>query len=329
MATNQNDIVVATDAQSAGGALLAGYGGDDLLLADGSQSWTATLQSLNGSGVTGTVTATLNGDQLQVQVQASGLEPSQVHPIHIHGLSDAEGNPLNSTLNAVDADADGFIEMAEGQKSLGPPLLPLTTSGQFPTSAADGSLSFTATYDLTDLPQGVEASDLFPMDLRAVEIHGLSTTADDGVLTGGEVDGTAGYKATLPVAAGEFIDADGDTSAGAILRGDAGADILVGDSGDDLLLGGAGNDVLAGQAGDDHLVGGSGADVFIVGDGADVVVDFEPGSDKLQFAAPLGTAGVQATTGDNGVLLTAGDSTVTLLGIDTLPTSAELNGWIV
>lgn len=330
MATTQNDIVVATDAQQTTGALLTGGAGDDLLLADGSQSWTATLQPLNGSGVSGTVTATLTGDQLQVQIQATGLEPNQIHPVHIHGLTDADGTTANSNLSANDADADGFLELAEGARSIGPALLPLSTSGQFPTSGSDGSLTFSASYDLADLPAGVEATDLFPLDLRTVEIHGLSVTADDGTGTSGEVDGTAGYKATLPVAAAEFVDADTDAAAaaGAVLRADAGGDTLVGDTGNDLLLGGAGDDTLAGQAGDDRLVGGSGSDTFVVGTGADTVVDFEPDSDKLTFSVDPGTAGVQATTTADGVQLTAGDSTTLLMGLDTLPTSAELNGWI-
>jgi Ca2+-binding RTX toxin-like protein len=329
MATTQNDIVVATDAQSAAGALLTGGDGNDLLLADGSQTWTAPLEAMNGSGVSGTVTATLSGTQLQVAVQATGLEPDQIHPILVNGLTDAEGHPLNASLNAVDSDADGFIELGESAKSMGTALLAVTTDQQFPTAGSDGSLSFTATYDLSNLPEGVEASDLFPLDLRAVQIHGLTTTASDGAMTGGEVDGTAGYKLTLPVAGAEFVDSEGAGSGAAILRGDAGNDTLVGDSANDLLLGGAGNDTLAGQAGADQLVGGTGADVFVVGDGNDVVVDFEPGTDKLLFPTSQGITGIQAAATDDGVELTAGDSTVTLMGVDNVPTSAELNGWIV
>lgn len=333
MATNRNDIQAATDDQQADGALLAGLNGDDVLLADGTQSWTATLTPLNGSGVAGTVTATLAGDQLQVQVQATGLEPDQVHAIHIHGLTGRAGVAEDSSVAGAvrDTDADGFVEIAEAATVTGPPLLPLQVDGQFPTAASDGTLNFTATYDVTDLPGDADIRDLLPMDMRAVEVHGLTVAATDGLLTEGEVDGSAGYKATLPVAAGELADTDPAATtaeAGAVLRGDNGGDMLVGDSADDFLLGGRGNDVLAGQGGDDQLVGGSGRDTFIVGDGADIVVDFETRLDTLVFADGTAPGGVQASNTDEGIRLTAGDATVVLLGVTADAATVDLADWI-
>lgn len=333
MATNRNDILAATDDQQADGALLTGLNGDDVLLADGTQTWTATLAALNGSGVAGTVTVTLSGTQLQVQVQATGLEPNQIHAMHIHGRTGDAGVAEDSGVAGAvrDVDADGFVELAEARPVIGPPLLPLQVDGQFPTAAADGTLNFTATYDITDLPGGADIRDLLPMDMRAVELHGLTVDADDGLLTGGEVNGTAGYKATLPVAAGELVDGDADaadTAQGAVLRGDNGGDMLVGDAGDDLLLGGRGNDVLAGQGGDDQLVGGSGRDTFIVGDGNDVVVDFETSQDRLVFADGTALGGIQAANTDGGLQLTAGDATVTLVGVTANAATVDLSDWV-
>lgn len=332
MATNQNDIIAATDEQQAGGARLVGGNGDDLLIADGTQSWTATLVSLNNSGVAGTVTATLAGDQLQVNVQATGLEPNQTHPMHIHGLIGDTGAAENSTLGAFDSDADGFVELAEGAATIGEPLLDLQSGGQFPTAAADGSLNFTATFALSDLdlPSGTEVADLFPLDMRAVQIHGDTVAAGDGILTGGEVDGTAGYKAALPVAAAEFVEADADATAaeGAVLRGDNGNDHLIGGAGDDLLLGSRGDDVLAGQGGDDLLVGGTGRDTFIVGDGTDTVVDFERNLDKLVFSDGTGPGGVQASSTSEGVQLTSGDNIVLLVGVQANTATLDLVDWI-
>ena len=330
MATNQNDIVAATAEQQAAGAQLVGGNGSDLLLANGTQSWTGTLNAVNGSGVAGTVTATLNGTQLQVQVQATGLEPNQTHAAHIHGPS--EGSvPTDSTLatSLQDTDLDGFIELNEARTTQGPPVVNLTVAnGQFPVAAADGTLNFTSTIDLSNVPQQ-QLDQMFPLDLRTVELHGLSVTAQDGALTGGEVNGTAGYKPTLPVAGAELTESGGGGTTTAILRGDNGDDSLVGAGGNDLLLGGQGSDVLAGQAGNDQLVGGSGRDVFIVGQGDDLVVDFQTNVDKLELSNGIAGGAVQASQTDGGLQLTAGDATVTLMGVTADPATLDVRDWFI
>lgn len=333
MATNRDDFLAATDEQQAGGALLTGLNGDDLLLADGTQTWSGTLTPQNGSTVAGTVTATLTDSLLQVQIQATGLEPNQIHAAHIHGLSSDAGTPANSTVptSVTDQDADGFIELAEGATAIGPALLDLKAGGQFATAGADGSLNLTSSFDLSSLPQGTDVADLFPLDMRTVEIHGLTVAAGQGALTGGEVDGSAGYKATLPVAAAELISADTTAAPpgqGAVLRGDNGDDSLNGGITDDLLLGSRGNDILAGQLGNDQLVGGNGSDTFIVGSGNDVVVDFEANEDKLTFSDGTTGSGIQASSTPEGTLLTAGTNTVLLMGIDTDVTTLNVNDWI-
>lgn len=319
MATNQNDIIGGTSAQQAGGTQITGGNGNDVLLANGAQSWTGTLTAANDSGVAGTVTATLNGTQLEVRVQATGLEPNQTHAAHIHGSTE-RGAPTDSTLATAlqDTDGDGFVELSEARATQGPPLVDLTVAdGQFPIAADDGTLNFTATIDLGELPQQ-ELNQLFPLDLRTVELHGLVVDAGDGAGTRGEVDGTAGYKATLPVAGAELT-AGGGTATTAVLRGDNGNDTLLGGSGDDLLLGSRGNDILAGQAGSDQLVGGTGRDVFVVGQGNDLIVDFQPGLDKLTLANDIEPGAVEVSVGEGGLELTAGDSTITMMGIETAP----------
>lgn len=329
MATNQNDIIGATAAQQTTGAQLTGGNGDDLLMANGTDSWTGTLTAANGSGVAGTVTATLNGSQLQVQVQATGLEPNQAHAAHIHGLTAQGDAPVDSHLAGTlqDTDLDGFTELTEARTVQGPPLISLTVdNGRSPVAAADGTLNFTSTIDLGGLSQQ-QLAQLFPLDLRTVELHGLSVTAQDGVQTGGEVNGTAGYKAALPVAGAELTEAGTGASTPAVLRGDTGNDTLLGGKGNDLLLGGQGSDTLDGQAGNDLLVGGSGRDVFVVGKGADLIVDFEPNLDKLSLSNGLHPSQVQTTATDGGLQLTAGDATITLMGIEHAP--ANLGEWFV
>jgi Ca2+-binding RTX toxin-like protein len=336
MATNQSDILAATAEQQADGAMLVGFNGNDLLLANSTQTWTATLQPMNDSAVAGTVTATLAGDQLQVEILATGLEANQIHAMHIHGLTATAGAGAEVAAESdvagtvSDTDADGFVEMAEAAQTIGPALLPLQVDGQYPVAGADGAVNVTLTFDIGELPDGADIRDLLPMDMRAVEIHGLTVAATEGLLTGGEVDGSAGYKASLPVAAAELVDAaPGATDAeGAVLRGDNGGDMLVGGATDDLLLGGAADDVLAGQAGDDQLVGGSGRDVFVVGDGNDIIVDFETNLDKLVFSDGTGANGVEAANTTEGMVLTAGAATIMLVGVQTDAATLDLSDWV-
>ena len=131
------------------------------------------------------------------------------HPQHIHGLLGADAPNTMLATPADDTDHDGYIELAEGQKSYGPILLSLTSPpggalSDFPT-APGGVIDFKQTYDLADssiFPAGFTASDLFPLTDREIVIHGLTVPQGAGAGTPGEVDGSGGYKAVLPVADG-------------------------------------------------------------------------------------------------------------------------------
>lgn len=318
---------------------LVGSDGDDVLLAPGPHQFTAQIQPINGSDVSGTATLILDGDQLTVRVEASGLESDQVHMMHIHGLIDADtGLPLNSTVPPAtdDTDGDGFVEIAEGAASVGPVILPLTSppgggADDFPT-AANGTISFEETFDLGQvgtLADGFTAANLFPLDLRVVHLHGLSVPAGVGADTEGEVDGTGGYKPGLPVATGEIEPVPGEAgaaAASATLAGGNGDDHLIGSTGDDQLSGGAGNDVLAGGAGDNSLSGGPGADLFVFSGGRDIVSDYSASEgDRLLAAGGEDTAALIATAEDteDGATITTETGTLTLAGINAADLAAD------
>lgn len=169
--------------------------------------------ALNGSGVAGGAVAAYNSSShvLTVAIAADGLEPNQVHIQHIHGFLD--GTKAVTPTLAEDTDHDGYVELAEGLKKYGPILLNLSHSGAamdmthmsssdlsgFPT-APNGKEYFVQSYQL---PADSLSAD--PMlALREIVIHGESVPAGAGAGTGGEVDGTAGYKLVLPVASGEL-----------------------------------------------------------------------------------------------------------------------------
>lgn len=317
---------------------LGGTSGDDLLIA-GPLQWTVDLAAINGAGVDGTATISLTDEGLRVQVQASGLEAGQAHAMHIHGLSSPLGLPLDSLPGtpALDADDDGFVELAEGRVTQGPPILNLGA----PVSA-DGTLDFDQTFSLDGedaFAAGFDVADLFPLTARLVEIHGLTTPVGVGAGTAGEVDGGAGFKATLPVASGEIepavAAAEDDDGDGVLLAGGNGNDGIIGGAGADLLVGGNGNDVLAGGPGDDDLVGGRGADHYIVGDGKDAVVGFRAAEgDRLDFG-DVDPSELVARQTNQGLWITIGDDPISdpdtegvlLVGVRAV-SGAEVAGWL-
>lgn len=181
-------------------------------------SFKANIGTLNNSGVTGTALFDLSDDQttLTVTTIATGLEPNQDHVQHIHGLFNGGevADSMTPTL-ANDLDGDGFIELAEGVPAYGPIVLPLAV-----INTPDGNANITTSYDLTDPSvfntnrdgTPFTVSDLTPLTFREVVIHGRTVAAGVGAGTPNEVDGTGGYLAVLPVAAGEIV-ADSDDAA--------------------------------------------------------------------------------------------------------------------
>lgn len=146
------------------------------------------------------------GDMLSVSIHAKGLAPNLAHAQHIHGL--VGGDSRTPTL-ADDADNDGVIELFDGVPAYGPIVLSLLENAtDFPTAGADGTLSFSRTYDLTNAPfgAGFGPADLFPLDFREIVLHGgfLGAVGIDAGRGVEEANGVAGYKGFLPVAAGEL-----------------------------------------------------------------------------------------------------------------------------
>lgn len=169
------------------------------------------LEPLNGSGVTGTATLTLSDDrtQLTVAITATGLTPDMNHPGHIHGLFTPSGQPKNSTSPtlAQDTDGDGFIEVAEGAATYGPIILPLAGLVDAGPEAPGGVLTYSETFNLLDnsIYAGMfSRDDLLPLQLREIVLHGMFVPPGPGAGTPGEVDGTNGYLAVLPVASGQI-----------------------------------------------------------------------------------------------------------------------------
>jgi len=197
---------------------------------DHEQVFATSFTALNNSGVKGAAALVFDSQNhtLTVEMDATGLEANQIHPAHIHGFVD--NTDATSPTLAQDADHDGFVELAEGLKTYGPILLnltsPPTTPGavgdgtfggkanlnDFPKADGNGNLHFKQTYTFD--PNNHDAQSLLDtiqqFDHKEIVIHGESVASGEGANTQGEVDGSAGYKAVLPVASGEIHDVNGD-----------------------------------------------------------------------------------------------------------------------
>ena len=217
----QRTSLIAAAASLAAGLAIAGTASADHL-----DYYTANLQPLNGSNVTGNAVLIHDTDtnMLQVTVQMSNLEPNMAHNGHIHGLFDDMGNTADSQTPTLanDTDGDGFIEVLEGVPAYGDVITTFSStqlSGNDPTTITaynannDGSLTIVQTFDLNDEGQffspvtgaDYDGGDLFPLNFREIVFHGMTVATGEGAGTGGEVDGSGGYKALLPVTAGEIV----------------------------------------------------------------------------------------------------------------------------
>jgi hypothetical protein len=197
---------------------------NDTYVQDGKLLYSTDLTALNNSGVDGRAVLLIDQDTrtLTVDIKASGLEQGPMHIQHIHGFAD--DTDAKSPTIAQDSDGDGFVELAEGLATYGPIQLNLTlnpensahdhgTDGHdhtdqamFPTVGADGKLSYheVFTFAVDDPNASAIFDGITPLEAKEIVIHGLTTNANQGAGTTGEVDGTDGYKLVLPVASGEL-----------------------------------------------------------------------------------------------------------------------------
>jgi hypothetical protein len=128
------------------------------------QRYVARVSPLNRSGVSGMVDVRVSGTTLVVQIDVTGLVPSQRHFQHIHG---APANPATCPTSA-DANASGTITLTEALLRLGPVAFDLQP---YPFPDASGALHWSQTYTMT--PDEVSATS--PWTERVVVFHGMIT----------------------------------------------------------------------------------------------------------------------------------------------------------
>jgi hypothetical protein len=179
--------------------------------------FTATLTQLNGSGVSGNATFTLDGDSFEATVNGQNLVANIGHAMHIHAAASCPGS-------TADANSDGYIDVVEGVPSYGGILVPLDgdLSSQsaglstLPDADPSGNLTYDLDASLSDLVTDLQAADPDPSDAvvklaanedlglsgRTIVVHGIS----DATTLPGTVQTQGGLTAqqALPVACGEI-----------------------------------------------------------------------------------------------------------------------------
>jgi Cu/Zn superoxide dismutase len=127
----------------------------------------AQLQEVNGSGVTGTATITMSGDDIRVRIRAQGLQPDARVPQHVHMNASCD-SPGGILLN-LDDDLSHPNEAAP-------------RGDHYPTADGNGTLDYEASRSLDDLRdaarqhQGMEA-DRLDLGNRVVNLHGADMQA--------------------------------------------------------------------------------------------------------------------------------------------------------
>jgi hypothetical protein len=188
-----------TAAAAFGGAALAQSGDVDL-------TYGASLDTLNGSGATGEVMLSLDGNDLTVTVEAQGLSPNLPHAQHLHGALDGTANTCPPP--EADTDGDGFVSVAEGVPFYGGINVSLTESGdtspssalaldRFPVADGDGNLSYERTMTVSsDVAAAIN-------NLHLVQ-HGIDLD-DSGAYDGDKQSSIADvpFEATVPAACGD------------------------------------------------------------------------------------------------------------------------------
>lgn len=155
------------------------------------ESYQAQITSVNDKAnknrsVSGNVRVEVQGDQLRVFVEASGLEPGMMYLQHLHGAKD--GGEINCPDSAADENNDGVVDITEAYDVAGVTMIMLhdaptnfeVESETYPTADENGNISYQQTINFDELRQGfMEKFDWEKMDFGQFTylIHGVEEEA--------------------------------------------------------------------------------------------------------------------------------------------------------
>ena len=142
---------------------------------------TVQLAPLNDSGASGTAEIVFDdaANTIAVNIDSTGLVPGLPHAQHIHI------GGRNVCPDASVPGDDGIVSTPEGQPAYGQIQVSLTTEGdfgpgsalaveRFPVASADGEVSYSRTFDLTETMGDVALDDI------VIVQHGIDTISPNG-----------------------------------------------------------------------------------------------------------------------------------------------------
>lgn len=179
-------------------------------------TYVAKLHPMN-EGVTGLKTTgearfVVNGDQLEISIDATHLPPGMMHLQHFHGFAD--NHQAACPTAAADANGDGIVDLIETEPMSGTTMVPFQAdpvsmkivTDTYPKASAAGNYDYHKTVSLSALTKAFEKtfhSTALDLDRRVVFIHGVPPSTK---LPGTVASlGTIPAQVTLPIACGEIV----------------------------------------------------------------------------------------------------------------------------
>ncbi len=179
-------------------------------------TFTADLSALNSDltedDVSGSAELTVEGEELQIVVEAQGLPPNMTVLQHFHGFEDG-AREASCPSQDQDANDDGVVDLIETEAVAGVTMVPFTENpasmdilgGTYPETDEQGRLSYTQSVSMEELRDGFEEKfGTRELDLanRVVFLHGVpeDTELPD---TAQSLEGVPAH-VTVPIACGEL-----------------------------------------------------------------------------------------------------------------------------
>jgi len=224
--------------------------------------------------------------------------------LDVSGLTDADGNPVNTGDVTVSADGSGNAVLTfpnlETLTLIGIPAASLVS----PAALAAIGIPLSTANGVVDGTSGNDTMGIGFADLQGDQIDGSDGLADT----------IYGYDGADSITAGDGSDLVYGGDGNDTIDGGAGNDHIYTDQGDNTAYGGDGNDHIddvlgASYTGSNEIYGGSGQDTIFSGDGADSVYG---GNDADTITAEAGNDLVHGDAGAD--LIDAGDGTDTVYG---------------
>jgi hypothetical protein len=171
------------------GTLVATVATASLLIAPGQaqERFTAKLQPLNadkiGRSASGTASFEIEGGNLAIAIDASGLTPGLLHMQHFHGFPD--GKDAECPTASADVNGDGYVDLLETEPAAGTTMVPFHAhpatleipSDTYPVADKSGAFHYQKTESVEKLENGLQEKFKAPglaLAKRVIIVHGVA-----------------------------------------------------------------------------------------------------------------------------------------------------------